>query len=97
MPRIDGASVPAMCAQRGRLPITSHRLSRGRADDAVDRRPGDPGQPVNLSLAEARLDRGAHDLVAPARHRAPLGGPRGGHLAGLPYGQLRHALKTTFL
>jgi hypothetical protein len=86
-----------MCAQRGRLPITSHRLSWGRADDAVDRRPSDSGQPVNLGLAEACLDRGAHHLVALARHRAPLGGPRGQYLAGLPHGQLRHASRTTFL
>ena len=65
--------------------------------DAVDRGPRHAGQPVNLALAKARIDRGPDDLAAPAAGRVLLGGPAGQHLPGLPDRQLRHASYATFL
>ena len=53
--------------------------------------------PVDLALAQARIDRGPDDLVAPAADRVLLGGPVGQHLPGLPDGQLGHASHATLL
>jgi hypothetical protein len=53
--------------------------------------------PVDLALAQARIDRGPDDLVAPATDRVLLGGPAGQHLPGPADRQLRHASRATLL
>src|SRR6516225_6567636 len=67
-----------------------HRRSASMAamvpGDAVERGPRDAGQPVDLALAQARIDRDPDDLVAPTIDRVLLGGPGGQHLPGLADG-----------
>jgi hypothetical protein len=70
---------------------------RDVADNAVDRRPCDSGQPVDLTLADARVESSLNDLVTPARYGVLLNGPRGKHLPSLPDSQLWHVSDATFM
>ena len=80
--------------RRGRSPRVRFH-GRDGTQDAVDRGPRDPGQPVNLALAQARIDSGPDDPVAPTTGRVLPGGPAGQHLPGPADGQLRHASRAT--
>src|SRR5215510_15749112 len=93
--------VPRTCAQWPRLDAESRssralrRFSAAGGDDAIDRRPRDTCQPVNLAFAEAGLDGRQDHLVALALHGMPVGGPFGEYVPRLADSQFWYASKAT--
>jgi hypothetical protein len=96
LPGMRGAYGRAMATHTAQMPVIAGPLPW----PGVYRRCGrswsrHAGQPVNLSPAQARIDRSLDGLVAPAG-RVLLGGPGDQHLPGLPDSQLRHASQLRF-